>query len=86
MLPIGFPDPVGCRLSHRAKTLFAGLQGLVALLKMGEREVDRARTAQGMTEQVEHDQAKYQQGSRQRGQHSTQQLVPSAAGVLQDRW
>ncbi|MNM92376.1 hypothetical protein D3C81_1047080 [compost metagenome] len=76
LLPIGFPDPVGGRLGHRAKTLLAGLQGLVALLQMGEREVDRPRTAQGMAKQVQHDQAEYQQGTRQRRQHRTQQLVP----------
>ena len=61
LLPVGLPDPVGRRLGHRAETLFAGLQGLVTLLQVHEREADRSGTAQGMAKQVQHHQPKYQQ-------------------------
>ncbi len=75
-MPVSFPDPVGCRLGHCAKTLFASLQGLVALLQVRKRQADRPRAAQGQAEQVKHDQAKYQQRAQQGWHYRPQQLVP----------
>ncbi|MNM92144.1 hypothetical protein D3C81_1044660 [compost metagenome] len=76
LLPVGFPDPVGSRFGHCAKTLLAGFQGLVTLLQAFQAEVDGTGAAQGMTEQVKHHQAQYQQGAEQRREHCPQQLPP----------
>ncbi|MNH14071.1 hypothetical protein D3C79_736590 [compost metagenome] len=78
MVAVGFPDPVRGGFSYGSKALFAGLQRQVTGLEALQGAVDFLRGAQGVAEEVDHQQAQHQHRAEQRWHYPPEQLITRA--------